>query len=143
MKLGKEVEGRLKGLRTVFMTADEAINIFGGKGPITVNVTKHDLAAIGNVQAIYISDHGNVLTPDSVVFNEIRTLDLVTSIERTAVNDFWPDDICVLLTIESPSFWYLKDTDQVKFSYEQNVRSVVLENMTVTNPEDFRDDETL
>lgn len=147
MKLGKEVEGRLKGLRTLFMTADEAINLFAETGPLKVKVkSKFKLnpeklsEAITDVQAVYISDRANVLTPDHAVFEPIRSLDVVISVERTEVAEFWPDDICVLLRVENPSFWYLKETDQVKFSYDQNVRCVTLENMSVTNPEDFRGD---
>jgi hypothetical protein len=140
MKLGIEVEGRFKGLKTLFMSAEEAADIFNPKAPLTLKMSQKAVKALGEVQAVYISDHQNTLRPDNPLFDQFRDTQLIISVEVTKLDQVWPDDICVLLSVDSSSFWHLKETDQVKFNYEQTVYCVPLENMSHTYPEDFRGD---
>lgn len=140
MKLGLEVEGRFKGLRTLFMSADEARQILDKADAIEVSPSEKALRALLEVQAVYISDHDNTLSPTDAVFDLLRESSLVITIEVTKVFQTWPEDINLMLTVDSSSFWFLRDIDQVKFSKDQNVYAVTKENMSRTHPNEFYQD---
>lgn len=163
MKFGYEVEGRLKGMFTLFMQADEAVrwsedglrhalrgtNLQGQTIDSLLKKTAH----------VYISDRDNVLEPDSPAFrtwaqDRLVTLDVASIHGR----NLYPDNVTVMLTVtdsdaqmgkdayrQSESFWGLYATDQVKFTSGKNggnhkVYVVTKENMTYTAPEDFESD---
>lgn len=140
MKLGIEAEGRFKGLKTLFMSAEEAIKVFDPRLPLTLKMSQKAVKALAEVQAVYISDHQNTLKPDNPIFDQFRSTQLIISLEVTKLDEVWPEDICILLNVDSSSFWHLKETDQVKFNYDQTVYCSTLENMSHTYPEDFRGD---
>jgi hypothetical protein len=129
MKIGIEVEGRYKGIKTLFCSALEYL--------------MEPLPDLMRVSHIYISDHENALDiTNENVFYEIPESHLIT-VERTEVGKKPCDRIHVILNVPSDSFWNLRETDQVKFDLNQTVYAVPLEVMYKTKPEDFAGDTTL
>ena len=129
MKIGYEVEGRFKGLKTLFVNCDE--------------FTKIDIAKICHnymVQQIYISDCDNKIDLESDGLIAYRSGKYVVTIERTKMNCNSPAWLNIVLNVSSESFWLLKGTDQVKFENKLTVFEIPLENMYYTKPSDFDGD---
>lgn len=134
MKYGLEVEGRFKGIKTLFVSEEE----FTNKG-FEIDCIVKDMI---DIKHLYISDLNNRIDLE----HEIRLRrDLVVSIERTSVPNVTidPSITCILLRIDNSSFWALRSTDQVKFSKDHNVFAATVENMSKTIPSDFDDDQEL
>jgi len=132
MKVGTEVEGRFIGLRTLFCSADEFMD-----SPSMINAR----AGQWNVHQIYISDLENKLDlTDLNSFIGVLALDYIITVECTKVPQYTSNSVNIMLHIQDESFWRLRPRDQVKFSRDQTVFAVTLENMTHTVPEDFAGD---
>lgn len=132
-KMGIEVEGRFKGLRTFFLTADEFNNLLGSsKWP-----------SIGLYQQLYISDHENILdlAKHENLLHQAKCV--VVTVERTKVPLMVDASINIILYVKNDSFWNLKPTDQVKFERDLFVSTMTLENMSITEPWEFENDEEL
>lgn len=133
MKLGLEAEGRLKGLPTLFLTAEEFCS-----------ARWEDLPPLPRIHLLYISDHGNMLRPKHTAFELWRDYPITLEVTKVDRRDLYPPNVTFMLCIESESVWRLAPTDQIKFSSDfQYVKSVAVENMSHTSPEDFRADSTL
>lgn len=132
MKIGKEVEGRHIGLRTLFCSAHELMS-----DPNKVAKRAYDWV----VQQIYISDLTASLdvSSDNVFLSDLADKYIVT-VECRIVPEEINDKIDIMLNIDCPSFWNLRPDDQVKFSENLTVFSASLRNMTLTRPEEFEGD---
>ena len=130
MKVGIEVEGRLLGLKTIFINHNEIV---------TTNLSSFILD--NQVQQLYISDNDNKLDLYSGTLYELSNLCLVT-VERTVVDNY-PLHINIMLNVVNSSFWNLRRDCQVKFSQGLNVYATTPRQMIRTIPEDFSGDITL
>lgn len=126
MKVGIEVEGRLKGIRTLFCTAEEFLY-----GPDIRVAAREE-----NCVQIYISDLNNILSLFSSYLTLVAKTYIIT-VERTKVESVPPVWINIILTVDSPSFWYLNPNDQVKFTRDQFVFALTKELMNKSVPSDF------
>lgn len=115
MKVGIEVEGRYRGLDTVFCSDQEFIH---------AQAKIIDVMAEHNSVHVYISDHNNVVYMRSVVAWLEENGNMVT-IERTKMSkqdlhilELFPS-IHVMLNISeaenADDVWNLRPTDQIKF----------------------------
>jgi hypothetical protein len=147
MKLGVEVEGRLKGIPTLFLSAEEVlrytpIDLLRMQGSLPSNV----FWTLHQVRHLYVSDHGNALHSAHAIFQQ-WALPWYISLEVTAVvnRKAYPTNVGFLLSITdgghgyAHSFFELQDTDQIKFSSGNPgyVFCTTKEAMTKTRPEDF------
>ncbi len=130
MKYGIEVEGKYKGIKSVFLQLSELYNM--------------DLMILPKgYNHLYITNDTE-LTED---LNDIINLLLVyynITFETTVVPDKLSDEVHIMLDIKSDEIWKLKDTDSIKMYSDKNqVKSISIENMYNTNPEDFLNDKQL
>ena len=152
MKLGKEVEGRLKGLYTLFMDGKEARTFFEFKSLKERAFPLGSADSIEEVEHIYVSDLDSCMTPDAECFAKWKEFGLKVTLEvdRVSLREDYPDNVTVMLNVTdnslyaSRSFWRLLPNDQVKFVLPVEdsfmVRCVTVGSMTMTAPEDFAGD---
>lgn len=131
MKKGFEVEGKYKGIYTLFLNEDEIYNV-----DKIINNTN-------DVLQIYICI--NVL--DYIKYKNsidwLLTLGKLITIETKKIYNIetMPLNINIMLNIESENFFKLKDTDQIKFvNSDLDILSISKENMFKTNKNDFLSD---
>jgi len=128
-KLGLEVEGRLRGVKTLFIGASE---IEAAKAYLSLNPISH----------VYISDPENTL--NYVVAGWLFADSLVT-LDVTAVRaEVRPTNVMVILTMPH-SYWdsveRLRPDDQIKFHSEgRNVLCAPVRNFVPTQPIEFLGD---
>ena len=137
MKIGMEVEGRLQGLKTLFVSADEYIGLVFGW--LKVDRQKWEF------EQIYVSDHLNEIDMSLMVdeMNKVFGRPLVITVECTKIDKTPPDGVNVMLVIDSESFWHLREHDQIKFTKDMTVYATTPSQMVVTHPEAFDGDITL
>lgn len=139
MKYGIEVEGRLKGVPTIFVGADEFVT-----DPDSIYKAMRD----HSVSHLYISDPDNIV-PYTTDFGKI----LVT-LDMTRVrydNTRRPANVLLMLRIdpaqkqgwEFADLVLLRDGDQIKFERNQFVFVFPWSARIATNPSEFVDDITL
>lgn len=124
MKIGYEVEGAYKGLRTLFMDAVEL----------------HDLGP-GYVAALYISDLQNSLRVEDLR-SKLVSYPLVT-LEVTAPPVDLDDTPNLVIMLNGPTFdkvSVLRPWDQVKINNGQNVVVFPMSSAIFTKPSDFSHD---
>jgi hypothetical protein len=150
MKIGREVEGRFRGLLTLFLDAHEALDFF--ERPSLKAACKNQEAKdlIEKVRHIYITDHTHYLTPNSYCLKMWGELGFVVCIERRRVTDrdMWPSHVSFLLAVEHPDVSELFGTDQIKFiipdrlsaSFVPKVMSVRVGQMDKTFASEFLQD---
>lgn len=143
MKIGIEVEGRLKGLPTLFMTANEALVFFNYKSLKDAVDPQHH-KYIDQVRHVYVSDHANILYATDYCMVQWKDMAMPVTLERTFIDlcdaKEMPANVTIMLTVDSRGFWNLRPQDQVKFSLNEHVHCMAVENMTVTEPKDFEGD---
>lgn len=148
MKIGYEVEGRFKGLYTLFMTAEQAVSFFEFKSLKKRAFPEGAADTIEKVRHIYVSSTpGSVyLSPTDDCLRMWNELGLPVTYETNYISDRekYPSNVHVMLRVDDShsyeSFWSLYGTDQIKFSRDQLVYCVTKENMSVTRPVDFNGD---
>lgn len=154
MKVGTEVEGRFKGIQTLFVSAEEATHYFSGDFEHAMNNLQSILDFSGpnhKPLQVYISDHDNELDFSSSALANLDEVGLLVTIEVTAMDEYrerYPANVSFILscvdTVEpsdyTKSFFHLKDTDQVKFSQDQFVFCATKESFIKTQPKDFEAD---
>jgi hypothetical protein len=133
MKIGYEVEGRLKGVRSLFLDVSELDKFY--EHFVRCNCIK----TVHEVCQIYVSDHSNTLDLFSIKLLNLSKEFLLT-VEVTELKVDPPRYINTMLCIDSPSFWFLRSIDQIKISKDLRVFSTTVENMSITNPEEFKND---
>jgi hypothetical protein len=136
-KLGIEVEGRFKGLLTLFLDAGELTEDNEEK---ILSVLKRNL----RIQQVYISDLENTLLLGvkklKPFLKKLSDLVFITVETKHLGKAPLPFYLNIMLAVEHPSFWNLRPTDQVKFSQGQKVFAIPVESMYKTEPSDFVDD---
>lgn len=127
-KIGIECEGRLRGIKTLFIDASE----------LTVDLGLKSLIEEGKVTHVYVSDHQNTLD-----YNELgKALGACyVTLEVTKVKDE-PRPLNVGLMLALPeehwnSVQLLGPDDQVKFSWNQHVLASSMRNFVATYPIEF------
>lgn len=150
MKLGLEVEGRLKGLPTLFMSADEFLG-YSRSG------LEHKLAKERpevwlewmQTVALYVSDPNCEVRWDCGAFVEWAASMALITLEVRAVEARvrFPPNVTIMLRIDEEgrslgsSFWELYDSDQIKFSDpERGVYCCTKGSMVRTLREEFNED---
>ena len=155
MKFGIEVEGRLKGLRTLFMSAEEFQSHV-----LSSILAKHPWM---HLQQVYVCDHGNELLYNNSALGQAELMGLFVTLEVTMIRSrrsyasnvgfilaildsgflLHPDD--VQAPFPNTAFWQLEERDQIKFSTgpQGTVYCITKENMSSTHPSDFLEDITL
>ena len=131
MKIGVEVEGRMKGVKTFFISGLEIDKFMSRHDELNEKYPKY--------KNVYIAHDVDMLDPrlDLMATNydiTIETSDRITDIPS------WISHVIYL--IEDDNFWKLRETDSVKFHQGHNafVKAISVENMFHTNPEDFAGD---
>ena len=122
MHIGLEVEGRLKGIPSLFVNRDEFLS--GAYKRVTHPY--HNL---------YITDHDNLLDLESINNTRNPLCDPIITIERTAVDRQYPN-LNIIFVVQVPMY-ALKDTDQIKTSIGQNVWMATVESMIKTTEDAF------
>lgn len=130
MKIGKEVEGRFIGVDSLFVSAKD---IKERREIVLSHMEKFKLTQL------YISDHENELLLEELD-RDLWQRSFIITVERTKLFEIPPTNIHVLLTIDSESFWFLKESDGIKFSKDLFVRYAHKECMPKTVPSDFSAD---
>lgn len=134
MKIGIEVEGKHKGLPSFFVNETELDDL--------IKNTDQILSDHQKVRHLYVTSDN----PSDEVFIKLSILvkSFYITLEVKEVNFEVPTDIHIMLNIDAPNVWKLKETDSVKFHNEQNyVLSTSLESLYLTYPEAFLDDEDI
>lgn len=127
MKVGIEVEGRFKGVPTLFCGAHEYL-----KGIAE--------AKKQGVSHIYISDNKNKLAYHNPA---LANCGLLVTLDVTEVQGCLdrPSNITLMLRLEGyPQVRRLKDCDQVKFEAKRNVVVLPMYNSINTSPHEFLGD---
>ena len=132
MKVGREAEGRFKGIMTLFIDASEVMDCI----KIEETVKQY------NIGHIYISDRENTLdysTVHALFADDMVTLD-VTEVRDEELYD----NITIILTLPH-SYWdsikNMRSTDQIKFhSHNRDVKCVTMQSFVTTDPSEFLGD---
>lgn len=153
MRLGYEVEGRLKSIYTLFMDAKEAKEFFQFKSLKERAVPAGSANTIERVKHVYISDHENTIGCLADCLYRWLDMGMPVTLEVTNVwfREKYPANVMFMLNIKdkssdlfTSSFSRLAETDQIKFAVPSGVGfqvwCVTKENMTKTLPEDFDGD---
>lgn len=133
MKLGPEIEGRLKGIPSLILQYQELL--FFTAEMLSAIATKN------KASHIQIDAYGFSIPPINYKLAGLVHLGHIVSIESDVIPKEKVPNVNYILVVKNPSFWNLSETDQVKFvDFDRNVRMVSLENMHVTDPKDFDGD---
>ena len=134
-KLGYEVEGRLKGVYSLFVEVDEIKRLLNPEN-------QHLLDQVGQVS---VPDYESKITKEDI--DILMSLDkrIVITLETPKVKLMMrslPDRLNLVLVIDHPQFFELMNTDQIKFVNENRlVFMIPKESMIVTSPDEFDSDE--
>ncbi len=136
MKIGIEAEGKLKGLRTLFVGVDD---IATQKGFAKVE----DICSDEQILQIYISDPENCLDMRQTRLN-VLAQDYALTVERSVLTGTPPPRIQIMLRLIGEegmaSMKYLRPTDQVKLSKDKYTWVIPVECMITSCPEDIEGD---
>jgi|SRR5882724_3740858 len=134
MKVGIEVEGRLKGLRTLFLDQSEFPMLEG-----VIEGLQHSEGRIPH--QIYISDLNNKLDLHGIELKHFYVVwFVIVTVERTKLEIRAPKHVNVVLRVDNSSFWFLNDKDQIKFEEDKYVWTFTAESGIATRPEAFLKD---
>ena len=144
MKIGTEVEGTLRGLKTLFCQASELQSAL---------THWEKLQPIHKLQALYVSDHENILTE-----NEFQRLAKFTSagscptvtVENLTGRRTEEYRVGFMLAVQTdprsmgffpwPGTVKLEKHDQVKFTFDRFVATAAVRDFDTTTPEEFNGD---
>lgn len=138
MKLGIECEGRLKGLKTLFISAEE----FKHDLSVENYITQH----YSQLQQVYIVDKKNILREIDLIKLSLFTHCLTVTIEVQSLSYEllqFNHLFNVILSVEMNDAFHLKSTDQFKVHYNNHVMVVPIEMMIKSSPEDFVNDQKI
>ncbi len=134
-KIGIEVEGRLRGVKTLFCSADELVD--------RAKIISY--AASKGITHVYVSDRNNTL--DYVMLGWMFSDCLVTLDVTEVRQGVRPTNVTVILTMPH-SYWEsvsrLRPDDQIKFHSEgREVLCASVRNFVPTQPIEFLGDEEI
>jgi len=135
MRVGIEVEGRFKGLRSVFVTAQEWC-IHRKQILRTMKADK-----IGYHQ-LYIIDRANILDLNTC-FLHMSISKYIVTVERSKLEQVAPEWMHIVLSFQDDSFRFLKKADDVKLHNGWDVAMCNFEQMVKSKEADFVDDEEI
>lgn len=134
-KLGYEVEGRLKGVYSLFVEVDEIPRLLNPEN-------KHLLDKVGQVS---VPDYESLILQEDI--DILMSLDprIVITLEtpkiELPIHDL-PARLNLVLVVNHPQIFDLTVTDQIKFVNESRlVLMIPKESMMVTCPDEFDGDE--
>lgn len=134
-KIGIEVEGRFKGLKTLFIDDTEIDFVYEN-----FNKLIHQYCFV----SIYISNLSGKLNNEQQEIINYFSLNIVVLIETKRISySTLNSSINFVLRIMDNNVFKLRDTDQIKFEKNLNVKMVTVENMSTTLSEDFSNDEEI
>lgn len=134
-KLGFEVEGRLKGVYSLFVEVDEIKRLLNPGN-------KYLLDQVGQVA---VPDYESKITLDDI--DILMSLDnrVVITLETPRIDlpiEDLPGRLNLVLVAQCPQFFDLSNTDQIKFVNEhRQVFMIPKESMVMTSPDEFDGDE--
>lgn len=134
-KIGYEVEGRLKGVYSLFVEVDEIKRLLNPEN-------KHLLDEVGQVA---IPDYESKITQEDI--NILLTLNprIVITLETPKINlpiESLPARLNLVLVIKHPQIFELTVTDQIKFvSESKSVLIIPKESMMMTCSDEFDGDQ--
>jgi len=134
-KLGFEVEGRLKGVYSLFVEVDEIKRLLNPEN-------QYLLDQVGQVS---VPDYESKITKEDI--DILMSLDkrIVITLETPRIDlpiQDLPRRLNLVLVVPYPQFFDLSITDQIKFVNENKlVFMIPKESMGVTSPDDFDSDE--
>mgnify|MGYP003423883220 FL=1 len=144
MKIGTEVEGTLRGLKTLFCQASELQSAL---------THWEKLQPIHKLQALYVSDHENVLTENEfqrlAKFTSMGSCPTVTVENLTGrrIEDY---RVGFMLAVQTdprsmgffpwPGTVKLDKHDQIKFTFDRFVATAEVRDFDITTPEEFNGD---
>ena len=133
-KLGYEVEGRLKGVYSLFVEVDELSRLLNPEN-------KHLLDKVGQVS---VPDYDSTILQKDI--DILMSLDprIVITLETPKINlpmHSLPARLNLVLVVKHSQIFELAVTDQIKFVNESRlVLMIPKESMMVTCPDEFDDD---
>lgn len=131
MKVGIEVEGKDKGLKTLFLNAHEITSI--------AEECLLDICNKHMIEQIYISDLQNKINLFSEYFYNLSK-EYIICFEVSFLEQPPPEHISIMLNLNRPDLFFLKETDQIKFDKDLFVKAIPIKDMIITTPEDFAKD---
>lgn len=137
MKIGREVEGRLKGIKTLFLDAEhiEKARTFLDQGDNAV------------LQHLYISDQSNTLDYHTVsdIFPEhLVTMDITEVLYDSPID--LPENVVLMLRVKGgtqeifENVERMRTTDMIKIEHQRKVYCFTVGNAVVTFPREFEQD---
>lgn len=133
MKYGLEIEGRLRGIRSLILQFPE-ISALGA--PAIMKIAQ-DYKAVH----IQIDGFGFDVNEANEAMAYWVSEGYVVSIETDVIPFTKVDGVNYVLVIKDPNFFNLKPTDQIKFvDSNLNVCMIAVENMHYTHPSEFEND---
>ena len=142
MKIGIEVEGRLKGIPSAFINAEEFLELVHNDYCIR---DLYDLVA--EPSHYYISDHSGIVTLEvlSKYLDNNKALFITLEVKTIPKNRYnYPDRVKLMLHLEGIEPFDLFDGDQIKWVNSYNdVMSIGVNDMFFTDREDFNNDVVL
>jgi len=136
MKIGKEVEGRFRGIPTLFMNASEFLN-----------PKKADKAEryFHMCRQVYISDLRNVIRLNRDLRLKKWAKDMIVTVEVSHLPIVPPDDVNIILQLAvDPAFRHLRLDDQIKIESEKlRVYTVTVRQMVESYPSEYEDDKVI
>lgn len=132
MKTGIEIEGRLKGIKSLFVSTHEIQEL--GTEKVIQTARENGVAHIEIPQDIIV----NLSDP---MFNILHTAGFIVTTETTEIVGTTPDFLNVVLIVENLDFFKLRGIDQIKFVDKKlNVYMATVETMVRTYPHEFEAD---
>lgn len=133
-KLGYEVEGKMKGIYTLFVEVDEIPRLLNYQNKHLLEKVSH--VSVPDYQSKFTKDHLDILMS---LDNRI-VLTLETPKPSVSILEM-PSRLNLVLVIEKPEFFDMTITDQIKFVNDAKmVYMVPKESMFLTTPEEFDSD---
>lgn len=143
MKIGIEAEGRLKGIPTAFMEAEEFLELQRNLLTIPAIYT-----TTNDPDHYYISDHKGIITYDVVdkFLNYFNTKYITLEVKKLPPKRYkWSGRINFMLHLDgAEQIFELEDRDQIKWvSKDNDVMSVSINEFEFTECADFYQDVVL
>lgn len=135
-KLALEVEGRLKGIKSLFLDVNDVVKLNDPKN-------KEILDSVGQVAVsdleskLTINDISILMNLNPRIYITLETPEIKIPFEQI------PDRLNIVLIIDKYQFFYLMATDQIKFTYNDEVYMIPKECFIKTKPEEFDNDEVI
>lgn len=135
MKTGIEIEGRLKGLKSLFVSTKEILEL--GTAKVIQTAREQGVVHIEIPQDVIVNLR-------NYMFKDFHEAGFIVTTETTKIVDEAPDFLNVVLIVENQDFFKLRGVDQIKFvDAELNVYMATVETMVRTYPHEFDADKPI